>query len=142
MTTEQINLIKRSWLIFRGIDPLLAGDLFYTRLFASNPSLRKMFPEDMKGQYVKLVDTLTVVVSRLESLETLTEEINAMAQRHVEYGVKPEHYNQVGTALLWTLEKTLGIEYSNEIKDAWLLAYTTLSETMIKAADTNNAENK
>ena len=37
--------------MIRGIDPLLVGDLFYTKLFTDHPSLRHMFPEKMNEQY-------------------------------------------------------------------------------------------
>jgi len=139
MTKEQIKLVKQTWRIFRGIDPVLIGDLFYTKLFADNPAVKKMFPADMKQQYVKLTDMLTSIVSRLDQLDALSEEIAAMAQRHVQYGVRPAHYKLVGNALLWTLEKGLGNDWTDEVKDAWLTCYTILSDTMINAASQSPA---
>ena len=35
-----------------------------------------------------------------------------LARRHVAYGVQPEHYALVGSALLWTLEQGLGDEFT------------------------------
>jgi nitric oxide dioxygenase len=134
MTKEQIKLVKQTWRIFRDIDPMLIGNLFYTRLFTDNPAVKKMFPEDMQQQYIKLTDMLTSIVSRLDQLDTLSEEITAMARRHVQYGVRPAHYKLVGNALLWTLEKGLGNDWNAEVKDAWLTCYTILSGTMIDAA--------
>lgn len=32
MTNTQINLIKRSWKIFRDADPSIVGDAFYSKL--------------------------------------------------------------------------------------------------------------
>ncbi len=92
-----------------------------------------MFPRDMEPQYVKLMDMLSAIVARLDRLEELSEEIAAMAERHVGYGVKPEHYKLVGEALLWTLEKGLGTDWTPTVKAAWTEAYTVLSDTMIKA---------
>lgn len=134
MTKEQIILVKKSWRVFRSIDPALVGDLFYSKLFADNPSVKKMFPSDMNQQYVKLIDMLSAIVSRLEQLDTLTEEIAAMARRHVTYGVRPAHYKLVGTALLWTLERGLGTDWNAELKEAWQTCYKQLSDTMIHAA--------
>lgn len=140
MTKDQIKIVKQTWRIFRDIDPVLIGDLFYTKLFTDNPALKKMFPADMHQQYIKLTDMLTSIVSRLEQPELITEEITAMAQRHVQYGVRPAHYKLVGTALLWTLEKGLGKDWTAEVKDAWLTCYTLLANTMINAASQSPAE--
>lgn len=134
MTAEQIQLVKQTWKTFRGINPATVGDLFYSKLFADNPSLRKMFPVNMQQQYQKLIDMLNAVVIRLDRLDEITEEIAAMAQRHVEYGVRPAHYKLVGNALLWTLQKGLGNDWTLEVKNAWLTCYTILADTMIKSA--------
>lgn len=135
MTEHEITLIKKSWSVFRKIDPSLIGDVFYSKLFYDRPELRKMFPNQMEDQYRKLIDMLSTIVARLERLDELTEDIVAMAKRHKGYGVKPEYYEPVGKALLWTLQKGLASEWNQEIKEAWLKCYTVLSETMIAAID-------
>jgi hemoglobin-like flavoprotein len=48
--------------------------------------------------------------------------------------VTPEHYTTVANALLWTLEKALSDQWTEEMKNAWIAVYTLLSETMRKAA--------
>ena len=133
MTEAQILLVKKTWKSFRGINPATVGDLFYTKLFTDNPSLRKMFPSNMEQQYQKLIDMLHAVVVRLDKLDELTEEIAAMAQRHVEYGVRPAHYKLVGNALLWALQKGLGADWNEEVKNAWSTCYKILADTMIKS---------
>jgi hemoglobin-like flavoprotein len=45
-----------------------------------------------------------------------------------------EHYQPVGEALLWTLEKGLGADFTLPVKAAWTEAYKTLSGVMIAAA--------
>jgi nitric oxide dioxygenase len=134
MTTEQILLVKKTWKVFRGISPETVGDLFYAKLFADNPSLRKMFPTNMQQQYQKLIDMLNAIVIRLDRLDELTEEIAAMAKRHVDYGVRPAHYKLVGNALLWTLQKGLGDDWNSEVKTAWVTCYTILADCMINSA--------
>lgn len=134
MTEEQIALIKRTWKIFRDINPLIVGDTFYSKLFSDTPALRKMFPPYMNEQYKKLIDMLSTIVARLDHLEDLTGEIGAMAQRHVQYGVRPAHYRLVGNALLWTLEHGLGSDWTEEVKEAWTKCYTTIADTMIAAS--------
>ena len=50
------------------------------------------------------------------------------------YGVRPEHYDTVAAALIWTLEKGLGEAFTPEVKDAWVAVYTLLAQTMKDAA--------
>ncbi len=133
MTTEQIQAVKKSWRILRNIEPKVVGDLFYTKLFMNHPSLKKMFPKNMDEQYKKLIDTISVIVSRLDKLDEITVEISALAKRHVNYGVQTIHYEWVGNALLWTLEKGLGKDWDKQTEDAWIKCYSILSTTMINA---------
>ena len=133
MTKEEIILIKRTWKLFREINPVVVGDTFYSKLFLDNPSVRKMFPKEMNQQYQKLIDMLSTIVGRLDNLEELSSDIAAMAQRHVAYGVKPAQYQKVGEALLWTLEQGLGKDFTPEVKLAWTKCYTSLADAMINA---------
>lgn len=93
-----------------------------------------MFPKDMNQQYQKIVDMLSTIVGRLDNLGDLSDDIAAMAQRHVSYGVKPNQYQKVGEALLWTLEQGLGKDYTPEVKEAWTKCYNTLANGMISAS--------
>jgi len=133
MTEEQIVLVKNSWKVFRKIDAELIGNVFYSKLFSDNPELRKMFPSSMEEQYRKITDMLCVIISKLDKLNEVTNDIRIMALRHEDYGVKPQHYRLVGTALLWTIERGLGNDWNNKVKEAWLACYTKLAETMIAA---------
>ena len=131
LTKKETALIKKSWSLLDKIDPIVLADVFYSKLFFDNPELRKMFPADMEGQYRKLVDMLNTIVARLEKIDELKGDIVAMAKRHEGYGVKPHHYNLVGRALLWTLQKGLGTEWTDEVRSAWVNCYAILSGTMI-----------
>jgi hemoglobin-like flavoprotein len=135
MTEDQIQLVKKTWKIFRGINPAIVGDTFYSKLFSDNPAVKKMFPEKMEDQYKKLTDMLSIVVARLDRLDELTDIIAEMAQRHVQYGVRPAHYKLVGAALLWTLEQGLGNDWTSAVKEAWIKCYTSLADIMINASE-------
>jgi hemoglobin-like flavoprotein len=133
MTSEQIKLIKKTWKIMMGVDPKIIGDAFYSKLFVDHPALRKMFPTDMEKQYVKLVDMLTSIIMHLDyhtnvDMDKLTE----ISKKHVAYGVKTVHYDMVGNALLWTLKKGLGFEWSQDVNDAWTECYRSLTNTMFE----------
>lgn len=138
MTTEQIVLVKKSWSIFREIDPVLVGDVFYSKLFFDMPYLEKLFHTPKEEQSRKLIEMLSVIVGRLDRLEELTEEIKQLAIRHVQYGVKEQHYKAVGAALLWTLRQGLGNDWNEKVNEAWATCFQILSETMINASGYKN----
>ena len=81
----------------------VAADMFYERLFYMAPSLRRMFPEDMRDQKRKLIMMLAMAVNGLNDLDTLAPQLMALGARHAGYGVKDYHYKTVGEALIWTL---------------------------------------
>lgn len=134
LTKKETLLIKKSWSLLSKVDPMVVGDVFYSKLFYDNPELRKMFPRNMEVQYRKFVDMLNTIVARLEKMDKLNEDIIAMAKRHETYGVQPHHYNLVGIALLWTLQKGLAAEWNDDVRSAWVNCYAIISGTMITAA--------
>jgi hemoglobin-like flavoprotein len=133
MTPDQIKLVQQS---FAKVAPISeqAAELFYGRLFEIAPSVRALFPNDMTEQRRKLMATLAIVVNGLSNLETILPAASSLATRHVAYGAKPEHYPVVGEALLWTLEKGLGADWTPAVAEAWTAAYATLSSFMIGQA--------
>src|SRR5690242_12948287 len=106
MNERQIELVQSS---FSQVLPIsqAAGELFYTRLFELDPSLRLMFRGDMTEQIHKLMSMLKVAVTSLTRLEAILPAVKALGERHVKYGVVDSHYDTVAAALLWTLEKGL-----------------------------------
>ncbi|MEM7395507.1 MAG: globin family protein [Verrucomicrobiota bacterium] len=133
MTEDQIKLIQDSWAMVLPIEEA-AAELFYSRLFETAPEVKPLFTTDIKEQGAKLMKMITMVVNGLTKLDAIVPAIQALGKRHVDYGVKDEHYAIVGAALIWTLEQGLGEAFTEEVKVAWLAAYTVLSQTMIEAA--------
>src|SRR5687767_7536891 len=133
LTETQKQLVQETFALVAPQSDMVA-ELFYKHLFEIAPAVKPMFQGDMKAQGAKLMQTLAVVVHGLDRLETLVPSIEAMAKRHVNYGVLPEHYIMVGGALLATLEDGLGEEFTVEVEEAWTNAYSTLSQVMINAS--------
>ncbi len=132
MNTQQIQLVQDSWKMVRPIANT-AGQIFYGRLFQTHPQLQSLFRGDLPTQIKKLMTMLTVVVNGLTRLEQIIPAAQSLAVRHIDYGVKEEHYAAVGSALLWTLEQGLGEAWNEELKEAWTTAFQTLSSVMIAA---------
>ena len=133
MTPQQVSLVQGS---FAKVAPISdqAAVMFYDRLFEIAPQVKAMFPADLSEQRKKLMTTLAYVVNGLGDLPSVLPAASALATRHVSYGVKAAHYEVVGEALLWTLEKGLGAAWTHDVAQAWTTAYTTLSDYMIGQA--------
>ena len=131
MNAQQIKLVKESW-GFIIVKPEEAGQLFYARLFETAPELRHLFHGNIKEQARKLMSMVTLIVSKLEKLDTIIHEIKSLAVRHNKYGARREHYSAVGDSLMWTLKSGLGDRWTTDTETAWLLVFKILSEAMIE----------
>jgi hemoglobin-like flavoprotein len=133
MTPADVTLVKSS---FDKVKPIAsdAAALFYGRLFEIAPEVKPLFKGEITEQGRKLMATLAVVVNGLDNLPSILPAASALAKKHVGYGVKAEHYTPVGAALLWTLERGLGADWTPPVAAAWTNAYTTLSGFMIGEA--------
>jgi len=133
MTPEQIVLVKSSW---EKAIPIAdqAAELFYGKLFELDPSVKPLFKGDMTEQGKKLMKMINTAVNGLDRLDDIVPAVQQLGIRHVAYGVKDEHYDTVGAALLWTLEAGLGDSFTPDTKEAWATAYGILADTMKAAA--------
>jgi len=134
MTTKQIELVKSTWAIVSTVDMIAVGTSFYNKLFEIEPHAKELFSVSVEEQAKKAMSMLNYIILKLDRLQDIVNEVTKLALAHAKYGVKPEHYLLGGTALLWTLEKGLGEYWNEEVRDAWVKCYTTLSNAMIEAA--------
>lgn len=135
MTTQQIAHVKSTWAMVASLDAEMVGGLFYNHLFEIAPQIRHMFRAPIPEQSKKLLTMIGYVINKLDKLDDIIDEVGKLAQRHVQYGVKAEHYGIVAGSLLWTLEKGLGEHWTEEVEESWVLCYTTLANAMITAAN-------
>lgn len=133
MNPEKVTLVQDSFKKVAAIAET-AADIFYQRLFEIAPEVRPLFPTELTDQKKKLMQTLTVAVNSLHEIESIVPTVKALGAKHVGYGVKDEHYDSVGAALLYTLEEGLGTEWNAELADAWTETYVILSTTMKEGA--------
>jgi hemoglobin-like flavoprotein len=133
MTPEQVGLIKESWSKVLPISDK-AAELFYGKLFELDPDIRPLFKGDMEEQGKKLMKMINTAVNGLDRLDAIVPAIQQLGARHIAYGVKDEHYDTVGAALLWTLGAGLGDAFTEDTKEAWATVYGLLADTMKAAA--------
>jgi hemoglobin-like flavoprotein len=133
MNTEQITLVRHSFTLVQPIAAEAAA-LFYAHLFKADPSLKSLFKSDMKRQGEQLMNMIAAAVQILDRPPTLMPVLRSLGARHLNYGVRDEHYASVGTALIQTLQDGLGAQFTPEVRAAWIAMYRVVSHTMMQAA--------
>ncbi len=129
ITPRQKELVQAS---FTAVEPIAdkAAEIFYNKLFEYDPSLRQLFRSPLQSQGRMLMATLKTAVESLDAIEGLIPVLQALADRHVKYGVHMDDYTPVGNALLHTLETGLGSQWNPELRSAWVTVYRTIAEVM------------
>lgn len=134
MNNEQIRMVKES---FEQLTPLAdeIGALFYHHLFLRDPKLESLFsntnPDDQVMQFTL---ALSYIVRNLEQSESIKLILAELSQRHVRYGVMPEHYDVVGEALLDALRAALKQRFDLMTEQSWAEAYKLVAREMKHAA--------
>jgi len=110
--------------------------MLYERIFAIDPNLRRLFPDDRKAQGRKVIAALAVAVANLDRLEEIAPTVRDLGCRHVRYGGSECDYDMVGLALIEMLEAALGQGFTAETRDAWTPCYRTIVGEMKAGAAT------
>jgi hemoglobin-like flavoprotein len=142
MTPAQKDLVQNTWALVVPIADT-ATAMFYERLFEIDPGSKELFQKtNLAEQRLKLLQVLSVAIAGLDDLDRLVPIVETLGRRHAGYGVKDEHYDSVGSALLWTLQKGLGAAWNPETAAAWAEVYGLLAGVMRRAQkDAANALN-
>ena len=109
----------------------------YERLF-QNPEMRDLFNQSHHGetgsQPRALSQAVLAYARNIDKLANLGPAVSRMVARHVETGVKAEHYPYVAEALLPAIRDVLGPDVAtDEVLAAWGEAYWMLADILIAA---------
>jgi hemoglobin-like flavoprotein len=129
LTTAQIQLVRRSYDSIRRRE---FAEIFYRRFFELAPETRTLFPRDLEGQYLALMNMLAAIVGALDEREVFQSMTTYAGLQHAQFGAKRAHFRAFGEALLWCLEQQL--DPSPELRAAWVKLYDAVRKKMIIAA--------
>lgn len=108
----------------------------YARLFR-NADVAALFDkaaQDSGEQPRRLAAAILAYARNIDKLGNLGTAVQRMVARHVETGVKPEHYPLVAEALLPAIREVLGADIAtDEVLAAWGEAYWMLADILIAA---------
>jgi hemoglobin-like flavoprotein len=105
----------------------------YQRLFV-NEEVKALFDQAAQQsgeQPRRLAAAILAYAENIDKLHNLSGPVERMVRRHVETGVKPEHYPYVADALLPAIRDVLGDAASDEVLAAWGEAYWVLAGILI-----------
>lgn len=130
------------------------GDLFYMRLFETQPQYRVLFPDDMTKQKRKLMTMLAFIAKCLDWTEEQWRQniqpdddlflvVLALGRRHhVLYKIPDDAYGPVRESLLWALEQGLGQAFTEERRRAWKKLYNVVATSMQLGAKSSRIKMK
>jgi len=131
MTPRQIALVEGT---VAAVDlDALATD-FYRRAVEGDPNVATMFTTDPEVQRARFAAELEEIVRSIVSMNTFLPRVRALGARHRDYGVTAHHYRHMGVALLGALAAATGEGWTEEVEEAWALAYNLVAETMLLGA--------
>lgn len=105
----------------------------YERLFV-NEDIKSLFDQaaqESGEQPKRLAGAILAYAQNIDKLQNLTAPVQRMVTRHVETGVREEHYPHVANALLPAIRDVLGEAATDEVLAAWGEAYWFLAHLLI-----------
>jgi len=105
----------------------------YERLFV-DPDIKALFDQAAQTsgeQPRRLAAAILAFAQNVDKLEARAPAIAKIAHRHVETGIRPEHYPAVANALLPAIRDVLGDAASDKVLTAWGEAYWFLADVLI-----------
>lgn len=128
------RVLRDSWAL---VEPRAdrVAEYFYARLFLENPALRDLFPVAMNAQRVRLLRALVRVMQDIDRPHELSPFLAQLGADHRKFGVRSEHYEAVGRALVAALREYSGDGWTRQAEAVWSTAYRRMSNLMIDAAD-------
>lgn len=146
MTPEQIALVQTSWKRLAPIREQAAG-LFCARIEELDPGIGALFRSHtgIPGNAARTRQIPTCSLqSALHAFGGLLNQLHAQAvwmplarelgRQYGALGLRSGHYATVAVALLWTLEKAFGPDFTPALRDAWTASYMEIASCLKDAA--------
>eukprot|EP00057_Strongylocentrotus_purpuratus_P016362 XP_011670836.1 PREDICTED: uncharacterized protein LOC763287 isoform X4 [Strongylocentrotus purpuratus] len=153
ITRNQKEIVQRTWKMLEK-DPGRHGAVMFARLLTDHPDVGHLFPfgnkglsyhqllwdDTVKAHGKRVMQTVGHAVDGLNDLDVLVPILQDLARRHIEYNVNKEHFEPVGKALLYAIEKGLGNTFDNETKEAWMAVFSIIVNTMSEILPSSTEE--
>ena len=109
-------------------------DRLFLRLFAAEPRVRRMLPQDLSVPKRHAADMLSAIGLWLHRFTEFEPRFAAFGLRHARHGARPEHYRIAQDAILESLADKLGSSFTPLAREAWSSALHAATGVMLRAA--------
>lgn len=134
MLTEETKSIVKSTVPVLEDHGVEITTVFYRNLFEAHPELLNIFNHANQAQgrqQTALAKAVYAAAVHIDNLEEILPAVVQIGHKHVSLGIKPEHYPIVGEYLLKAMKEVLGDAATDEIIEAWGLAYGVIADAFI-----------
>lgn len=107
---------------------------FYNRMFTHHPELKNLFNmgnQNSGKQQTALAMAVLAYAENISNPAVLMPAVDLIGHKHTSLNVQPEQYEIVGTHLLASIKEVLQDAATEEVLEAWTLAYQQLANLMI-----------
>ena len=72
------------------------------------------------------MNMLDSIVESLDDFQPMRVRLAELGRQHAEFGVRPEQYDTLTTALLWSIGQALGVGFDVRTREAWRVAINAI----------------
>lgn len=137
LTPEQVKIVKSTVPVLEQHGETITT-VFYRNMLAAHPELNNIFntTDQVTGRQPRaLAASVYAYAKYIDDLGVLSPAVERICQKHASLYVRPEQYAIVGEYLLKAMGEVLGDALTQEIHDAWAVAYWQLADIMKKRED-------
>jgi nitric oxide dioxygenase len=140
---EQMEAIQASLESVRS-KPMVLAERFFDRLFREHPRFRTVFEGvDAADRERLALSALTLTAEFSRAPGQMERYVRRLAQRHIDYGAKPEDLKPFINTLLVTIAELSGKSWTHQSALAWRRAGerigTTMAHVISQPSDTAQA---
>jgi NAD(P)H-flavin reductase/hemoglobin-like flavoprotein len=108
---------------------------FYAMFFALAPATRELFAVNMQVQRGRFLRALAHVVQHIDRPAELIPFLQQLGRDHRKFGVRAEHFDAMGAALVGALRQYAGPSWSPQAEKAWRDAFGLIAKAMREGAE-------
>jgi hemoglobin-like flavoprotein len=134
MTPDSIQLVQHS---FRQLLPRAdaIGAAFFARLTGEAPGMDRLFPAARAARRRGLIAGFAFAIETLDDFENMRPALREAGARCRALGAGAPEYERFGRALMTTLERALGADWTPRLAAAWAEVWDAVATVMQATAD-------
>jgi hemoglobin-like flavoprotein len=134
MNQNDVKMVQESWSRVEDIGPV-AVELFQRNLLDNRPWLTAPYTGYVDDWKTMVLQTFGQALKGMHALDTHSSLLMQIGRVNASCGVQSHHYPCFEVALLQTLGRLLGAEFSSPLKEAWTAVLGTMRRLMLAGAN-------